>query len=202
MTAVLAISSFSVEAQPSPFADVQKLGSISMGDDSVLNCAETKAGDPKRKETIGRRFTRVEFDACLWTSRVDQTDLAAPAALFRAGADVTCILEEVEDPAASEPDEQMLPKHLRSKGLVDVMVVSSRDARKFDGLLRQQIVSARMPQGDSPYSPMVGVRSWIWSGFHRQANFICLGPEAAIATEASVIDGVGDSIQIRLEAID
>jgi hypothetical protein len=202
LAALMATLPALAEAQANPFANAEKLGTLSMEDGSVLNCSKTKAGDPKRKNAIERQFSRLEFDACLWESKVDDTRSLPSASLYRTGVDVSCTLQEVQAQSIAEPDDQMLMKQLASMGLVEVTMISSHAEHKFGGLLIHQVVRGQMTQGNSPYRPFLGIRTWIWAGSHRMTTLICVAPYAVMDTEASRIDAVGDSMTIKPTAFD
>ena len=193
---LLATSCLLAVAQSNPYADVDKVATFSLDSSSVVICSETKSGDPKRMEVIERQLTRVDFDSCLWASKVNKTDLSVPAILNRVGADVTCVYEEFQVPSTAKITEKTFPNHLRSKGFVDVTVISSRENRKLGGMLSHQVVRARAAQGESPERPYFGFRAWTWMGSGRMANLVCVGPDSVMTTEASAIDAVGDSISI------
>jgi hypothetical protein len=184
--------------QSNSYANAEKVGSISLIDGVVLNCRQTRDGDSERIRAIERLYTHIEFDDCLWTSSVNTTDMSAPVTLYRAGAETSCVLEEFEAESIPELDEQLLPMHLRSKGLDEVSVISTRKEKKFGGTLMHQAIRALMPfQGLNPERPVYGVRAWIWSDSARLTTFSCLGPEVAMEAEYPAIEAILDSIAIK-----
>lgn len=184
--------------QADSLSHANKVGTISLESDSVNDCAQLGEDDPKRRESIERQYTSLEFDTCMWTASVDKNDLSAVVALFRAGAEVSCTLEEVPGGSAIEIQEQSLPLHLRAKGMDEVTIVSSSEGARFGGTLMRQVIRALPPfQGLSPERPVYGLRAWIWSDPGRMVSFICIGPEMAIQADAAVVDEVGGSMTIK-----
>jgi hypothetical protein len=179
----------------SPFAD-SSVGVIFNKDGTSVDCSKKASTTNVRSEPIARQFTHVTVDPCVWSSSVNLTDPKVPAQLFRAGADVSCTIEEALLRAPTTFADDQFAKFLEGRGLDEVALeyshVSEIDGREF----KAQLLRARMPSKFSASRPVYRVFVWLWSDEKRMVTFQCLGPAETVLREKPQIMVVSKSLRI------
>jgi hypothetical protein len=180
----------------SPFADAT-VGVIFNKDGTTTDCAKKASKANTRSEIVSRQFTELTVDPCVWSTSVNLRDLKVPATLYRAGADVSCTIEETLLPMPTAFADDQFAKFLEGRGLADVTLESSGVSRINGRQFKEQQLVARMPAKFDASRPLYRVFFWLWSDPTKLSTLQCLGPASVALQEKAHILSVAQSLRIK-----
>jgi hypothetical protein len=180
----------------SPFPDAT-VGVIINKDGTTTDCAKKASRANSRSETVARQFTQLTVDPCFWSTSVNQKDLTVPATIYRAGADISCTIEEALLPAPANFADDQFARFLEGRGFTDVKLESSGVSKIGGKEFKEQALVTRMPVAFDASRPLYRVFFWLWSDSTRLSTLQCLGPASVALREKAEIVSVSNSLRIK-----
>ncbi|HSX61342.1 MAG TPA: hypothetical protein VLF18_14165 [Tahibacter sp.] len=145
--AVLCVATAVGGSETNPFAHTRSEGFIDAVNKKWIDCVPATKDVKERRTVVSRRYVRVGFDECEWSSAVDLRDLRKSATIYRSGVDVTCLLEEweISEPAAIDRNDFVV--RLSARGLKSAVVDKDADETIAGEVFRRQAISGTPASG-------------------------------------------------------